>query len=80
MWKCVKPWKEKKSIVRTEGFKSYVHLFYTKRQPTDKALENNTENLEEFVFSKKHLEQYWQGREDYEILKSKNGYLMLKKK
>jgi 4-amino-4-deoxy-L-arabinose transferase-like glycosyltransferase len=70
----------KQAQLRTEGFKSYVHLFYTKRQPTDKPAEYNSKLLEEYVFSKKGLEKYWEDRNDYEILKSKNGYLMLKKK
>jgi len=66
----------KKAIVRTNGFKSYVHLFYTKRQPSD-----TEDHLpDEYIFSKKHLEYYWEGRDDYEILESKNSYLMLKRK
>jgi hypothetical protein len=70
----------KQAQVKTEGFKSYVHLFYSKRQPTDKPAEYNSMLLEEYVFAKKHLEYYWEGRDDYELIESKNGYLLLKKK
>ncbi len=67
----------KEARVRTTGFKSYVQLFYTKRQASDKA-----ENLsDEYIFSKKHLEYYWEEKkESYEIIESKNSYLMLKRK
>lgn len=66
----------KEAKVRTSGFKSYVHLFYSKRMPTDK-----TENiLEEYVFTKKHIEEHWKKQEDFTILENKNGYLMIKRK
>lgn len=66
----------KEASIRTTGFKSYVHLFYTERQPSD-SLGGQTD---EYFFSKKNMEEYWTGRTDHAIVESKNGYLMVKKK
>jgi 4-amino-4-deoxy-L-arabinose transferase-like glycosyltransferase len=65
----------KEARVSTSGFKSYVHLFYTKRLPSDK----NEFIKEEYIFSKKHIEDYWKEKKGYTILENKNGYLMIKK-
>jgi len=73
--KMCKTLEGKEARVSTSGFKSYVHLFYTKRLPSDK----NEIIKEEYVFSKKHIEDYWIDKKGYTILENKNGYLMIKK-
>jgi len=65
----------KEAKVSTSGFKSYVHLFYTKRLPTDK----NEKISEEYIFAKKHIEDYWKEQKDFSILENRNGYLMIKR-
>jgi len=75
----------KKGSVTTSGFKSYVHLFYTKRQPEDKPMEskhhilNKDVDRDVYVFGKKGTEEYWDAREDYQKLGSKNGYVFYKR-
>jgi len=72
----------KKAYVISSGFKSYVHLYYTRRMPEDKpgidqyTMLNKKVDRDVYVFGKKNMESYWDGRDDFLKLGSKNGYLM----
>ncbi len=74
-----------KAYVQTIGFKSYVHLFYTKRQPDDHPQTDRFRILRRsvdrdvYVFSKKRMEEYWDEQEGFLKLDSKNGYVMYKR-
>ncbi|MEZ5083422.1 MAG: glycosyltransferase family 39 protein [Bacteroidales bacterium] len=75
----------KPGYVMTSGFKSYVHLFYTKRQPSDKP-HYDTEQLthkkvdkDVYVFGKSNVIDYWKEQKDFEVVGLENGYIFLKK-
>ncbi|MCD4698275.1 MAG: glycosyltransferase family 39 protein [Bacteroidales bacterium] len=75
----------KKGYVVTSGFKSYIHLFYTKRQPEDKPqvdkshLLNKEVDRDVYVFGKKNVEEYWDVHKRFQKLGSKNGYVFYKR-
>lgn len=76
----------KPGYVMTSGFKSYVHLFYTQRQPDDKPkfdtdqLTHRKVDKDVYVYGKTNVVDYWKEQKDFEILGLENGYIFLKKK
>ena len=72
--------KGKPGYVFTSGFKSYVHLFYTDRQPSDVAtidrdiLINKESDQDVYIFCKKNEEAQWTANKNYGKLGSRNGY------
>lgn len=77
----------KPGYIITSGFKSYVPLFYSKRQPNNnpKSSEIGYLTWEEvdndvYIIGKKHLEEYWQGVHTVEQIGDKNGFIFFKRK
>jgi len=77
--------KGKPAYVFPSGFKSYVHLFYTNRQPSDKPLVDRNELIHKesdkdvYIFCKKKEAAKWSANENYEKLGSRNGYSYYRK-
>lgn len=72
--------KGKPGYVIPSGFKSYVHLFYSDRQPSDKltqdwdVLIHNIADKDVYIFCKKNEEADWTANEKFKKLGSRNGY------
>ncbi|MCD4729549.1 MAG: hypothetical protein K8R74_03035, partial [Bacteroidales bacterium] len=77
----------KKGYIKTSGFKSYVPLFYSKRQPNNNPKSSDISYLtweevdnDVYIIGKKHLEEYWQGVHTVEQIDDKNGFIFFKRK
>jgi len=77
----------KDGYVKTSGFKSYVHYFYSKRQPPVHEKSNDIkwltwEDVDKDVYfiGKKHVEEYWQGVYTVEQIGEKDGFVFFKRK
>lgn len=77
----------KEGYVETSGFKSYVHLFYSKRLPPENPKYNNMDWLingnvdaDVYIVSKTNKKEYWQGIQTVEQIGEKNGFLFFKRK
>lgn len=73
--------------ITTSGFKSYVPLFYSQRQPDTNPKSSEIGYLtwegvdsEVYIIGKKHLEEYWQGVHTVEQIGGKNGFIFFKRK
>jgi 4-amino-4-deoxy-L-arabinose transferase-like glycosyltransferase len=76
----------KDAYVKTSGFKSYVHLFYSKIKPHDNPNATDKQWLvweevdkDVYIITKKHHESYWQGVNTMEKVADKNGFLMYRR-
>ncbi len=77
----------KEGHIITSGFKSYVPLFYSQRQPNNNPKSSDIGYLtwgevdnEVYIIGKKHLEEYWQGVHTVEQIGGKNGFVFFKRK
>jgi 4-amino-4-deoxy-L-arabinose transferase-like glycosyltransferase len=77
----------KDGYIETSGFKSYVHLFYSKRKPPVnpqsydlKWLVWESVDKDVYIVARKHLEEYWQGVPTMEQEGTGNGYVFFKRK
>ena len=77
----------KQGYIITSGFRSYVPLFYSERQPhyNSKASDISWLTWEKvdndvYIIAKKHLEEYWQGVYTVEQVGDKNGFIFFKRK
>lgn len=76
----------KKGYIITSGFKSYVHLFYSERQPHNNPKSSDISWLtweevdnDVYIIGKKHLEEYWQGVYTVQQIGGKNGFVFYKR-
>jgi 4-amino-4-deoxy-L-arabinose transferase-like glycosyltransferase len=77
----------KEGYIVTSGFKSYIHLFYSKRQQPEHNRYNDLKWLiweevdtDVYIVAKKHVEEYWQGVHTVEQIGGKNGYVFFKRR
>lgn len=77
----------KKGYIKTSGFKSYVPLFYSNRQPHNNPKSSDIVYLtweevdnEVYIIGKKHVEEYWQGVHTVDQIGEKNGFVFFKRK
>lgn len=77
----------KKAYIKTSGFKSYVPLFYSQRQPNNNPKSSDISYLtwedvdnDVYIIVKKHVEEYWQGVHTVEQIGGKNGFVFFKRK
>jgi len=77
----------KEGYVVTSGFKSYIHLFYSKRQQPEHDRYNDVKWLiweevdtDVYIIAKKHVEEYWQGVHTVEQMGGKNGFVFFRRK
>jgi 4-amino-4-deoxy-L-arabinose transferase-like glycosyltransferase len=78
---------EEDAYVRTLGFKSYAHLFYSQIKPssepgaddTDWLLTKDIDKPAYFVFKIQHKERYLQEYPQLEVLYEKNGFVFTKR-
>jgi len=76
----------KEGYIITSGFKSYVPLFYSQRQPNHNPKSSDIgwltwEDVDNdvYIIGKKHLEEYWQGVYTVEQIGEKNGFIFFKR-
>lgn len=77
----------KEGYIATSGFKSYVPLFYSQRQPSNNPKSSDIGyltweevDIEVYIIGKKHLEEYWLGVHTVEQIGGKNGFVFFKRK
>jgi len=82
-WKTIQG---KEGYVETSGFKSYVHLFYSERQPPANPnyvdmdwLTHGKVDTDVYITTKIQKEEYWQGVPGFKKIGSKNGFVFFKR-
>jgi 4-amino-4-deoxy-L-arabinose transferase-like glycosyltransferase len=77
----------KEGYVKTSGFKSYVHYFYSKRMPPVHEKSDDIGWLtwepvdkDVYIITRIHLKEYWSGVPTVEIIGEKNGFLFVKRR
>ncbi|MBN2175193.1 MAG: glycosyltransferase family 39 protein [Bacteroidales bacterium] len=77
----------KEGYIVTSGFKSYIHLFYSKRQPPVYPNHNELKHLiwedfetDVYIVARKHNEDYWKNVNTVEQIGEKNGFVFFKRK
>ncbi len=82
-WKTIEG---KEGYVETSGFKSYVHLFYSKRQPPTNPnyidmnwLTHGEVDADVYIATKIQKEEYWQEIQGFKKIGGKNGFVFFKR-